>query len=401
MTNKDDYFIQTFASSPYHRRYGSPIVHETLPRRNSYQIAINASKHDRSMLHTHVHMVSSSSESSTNEPPRVTQSYRCTPAKYSCVEPSNLQRSLSQPAVRSPESDFLLENATNLLDSPVHALRPAHHKSRTDVSPTKYLSTRSSLAAPESVGEGNDCGNAPSPPMTSIYRVVIIRAFASAFALASLFSTEILQTSIYAEKLSFQALLTFHLCAFVGAILLATHASRIHVVRYRWTISSVLAYDRCSQILIVLATMLTGAWVAMQYCESCYYTLLLSATISGVSYSCMIVKTFDHILQLSTSLPIQSVQRLTSRLNVFAFIYNSICHLALTIGGLLLFGIILYQQYRREYILIGAQPCLSLPCFQFDKHADDDGRPLQPPPQPILINLTLHLSEKKQGRTAA
>ncbi|CAF1658104.1 unnamed protein product, partial [Adineta ricciae] len=401
MNTKDEYLIQTFASSPYHRRYCTSITNDVIPRRNSYQIAINTSKHDHITMNDHIQMISTSSSSSTetlmNNHIGKTQSLRSTHRKYSNMnENNNLQRSLSQPAVRTSDSDVLLENATNLLDSPVHALRPAHHKSRNTLSPANLQSGRNSLAAPSSVGESNDCSNMSTMPMTSIYRILIIRSFASAFALASLFSTEILQTSIYSEKLSFQTLLTFHLCAFVTAILLATHASRIHIVRYRWTISSVLAYDRCSQILIVLSTMFTGTWVAVQYCESCYYTLLLSATISGISYSCMIIKTFDHILQLSTSLPIQSVQKLTKRLNVFAFIYNSISHLAFTIGGLFLFAIILYQQYRREYVLIGAQPCLLIPCYQFQKEADDDRRLFRLPAQPVLVNLTLHLNEKKQ-----
>ncbi|CAF1257681.1 unnamed protein product [Adineta steineri] len=403
MTDKDGYFIQTFASSPYHRRYFSPIIHDMLPRRNSYQIAINTSKHDHLAMNNHIQMISSSSSSSLasvcslNDNLRTTRSFRHINDKYSDYKANNLQRSLSQPAVRSPDSDLLLENATILLDSPVHALRPAHHKSRSILTPPpNIISTRSSLTAPESIGESNDCSNISTMPMTSVYRIVIVRSFASVFALASLFSTEILQTSIYSNEISFQTLLTFHLCAFVGAFLLAAHASRIHVSRYRWTISSVIAYDRCSQILIVLATMFTGAWVTMQYFNSYYYLLLLSATISGVSYSCMIIKTYDHILQLSTALPIQSIEKLTTRLNVFAFIYNSLCHLALTIGGLFLLAIVLYQQYRREYILIGAQPCLLIPCYQFNNQLDDYGRLLKPPPQPILVNLTMHLNEKRQ-----
>ena len=312
-----------------------------------------------------------------------------------------LQRSMSQPAVRSPDSDLLLENATFLLDSPVHALRPAHHKSRTTLAPTNPVSTRSSSAAPDSVADSHYCSSASVMPMTSVYRIVIVRSFASVFALASLLSTEVLQTSIHSNEDSFQSLLTFHLCAAVGAFVLAAHSSRIHRTRFRWTISSVIAYDRCSQVLIVLATMFTGGWVAMQYFQAYDRLLLISAAISGVSYSCMIVKTFDHILQLSTSLPMPSIRELTMRLHIFAFIYNSLCHLALTIGGLFLLPIILFQQYRREYLLIGFQPCLLMPCPQFPPAHDDGGGGGQASkflPKPILVNLTMHFNDKKLGR---
>jgi hypothetical protein len=387
MNNKD-------TNSPYDRRYYPSVLTNIQPRRNSYHKAIDISKQDRPQLLSS----NSSSLSSINEHINTTRSLYTLHNTCSHCTNDHLQRSISQPVVRSPDSDILLENATFLLDSPVHALRPAHYKSRTTLSPTNPVSTRSSLAVPESIGESNDCSNVPTVPMTSVYRIVIVRSFASVFALASLFSTEVLQTSIHSKEHSFQSLLTFHLCASIGALLLAAHASRIHIARHRWTISSVIAYDRCSQILIVLATMFTGSWVTMQYFHSYYHLLLASAAISGVSYSCMIIKTFDHILQLSTTLPIQSIKKLTIRLNIFAFIYNSLCHLALTIGGIFLLAIILYQQYRREYVLIGSQPCLLIPCLQFNDQQDDNVRALKPPPQSILVNLTMHLNDKKQGK---
>ncbi len=398
--DKDGYLIQTFANSPYHRRYYSPMINDIQPRRNSYQIAINTTKHDHIYLNDRIQMVSSTSSlgSSMHVPAHATRSLFTVRDTYVNGKNARLKRSISQPAVRALDNDLLLENATFLLDSPVHALRPAHHRSRTTLPPTNPVSTRSSCLGLESIGESNDFSNLSAMSTTSIYRLVFVRSFASMFALASLFSTEVLQTSIHTEECSFQSLLTFHLSASVGAFLLAAHAQRIHIARFRWTISSVIAYDRFCQILIVLATMFTGAWVTMQYFPSYYRLLLLSAAISGISSSCMIIKTFDHLLQLSTSLPIQSIKKLTRRLNTFAFIYNSICHLALTIGGLFLLAIILFQQYRRGYILIGLQPCLSSPCLRWDNPRDEYGKLLNPPPQPTLINLTMHLNEKKQGR---
>lgn len=395
--DKDNYFIQSFASSPYHRQYYAPIVHDIQPRRNSYQIAINTTKHDHIHMDNRVQMISSSSSgSSVSDHAHTTRSLYIGHDKYPNDRNDHLPRSLSQPVVRVPDSDLLLENATFLLDSPVHALRPAHHRSRTTLPPTNPPSRRSSLAPPESIGESNDSPNTSTMSTTSVYRIILIRSIASVFALASLFSTEVLQTSIFSKDFSFQSLLTFHLCAFVGAIILGAHASRIHVARYRWTISSVIAYDRCSQILIVLATICTGAWVTMQYFQSYHRLLLLSAGLSGISYSCVLIKSFDHILQLATSLPIQSVKRLTARLNLLAFIYNSLCHLALTVGGILLFTIILFQQYRREYILIGSQPCHLITCFQ-SKNQQDDSSPSTNRPSYILLNLTMYINEKKQG----
>jgi hypothetical protein len=352
-------------------------------------------------MNNRVQMISSSSsesESSTNDHAHTTRSLYNVPDILPNCKNDPLQRSMSQPAVRLPVSDLLLENATFLLDSPVHALRPPHHRSRTTLPSTNPASRRSSLAVPESIGESNEYSNTSTVPMTSVYRLIIVRSLASVFALASLFSTEVLQTSIHSTDHSFQSLLTFHLSAAIGAFLLAAHAERIHIARYRWTISSVIAYDRCSQVLIVLATMFTGTWVTIQYFHTYYVLLLISAGISGVSYSCMIIKSFDHILQLSTSLPIQSVKNLTKRLNIFAFIYNSVCHLSLVIGGLFLYAIIFFQQYRREYILIGSQPCLLIPCFQFNNQQDDNGQLLAPPPQSVVVNLTMHLNDKKQGR---
>lgn len=405
--HRDDYFIQTFASSPYHRRYHhhhhhhppppSSMINDIQPRRNSYQIAINTSKHDHIHLNNQIQMLSSTSSlgSSINGPSHATRSLCTVHATYAHSANDYLRRSISQPVVRTPDNDLLLENATFLLDSPVHALRPAHHRSRTTLPPTNPVSTRSSFIAPESVGDSNDCSNLTTIPMTSIYRTVIVRSFASVFALASLYSTEVLQTSIYKNDISFQSLLTYHLCAFFAALLLAAHARRIHIARYRWTISSVIAYDRCSQISIVLSTMLTGVWVTMQYFHFHSHLLLVSAAISGISSTCMIIKTFDHILQLSTSIPIQSVKKLLERLNTFAFIYNSICHLALSVGGIFLYGIILFQQYRREYVLIGTQPCLSIPCLRLHNPRDENDRLINPLPLPKFINLTMHLNEKR------
>lgn len=399
--DRDDHIIQKLSSSPYHRRYYSPIMNDIPPRRNSYQIAIHTSKHDHRLhLANRQPIISSTSSlgsSIVNDHLHTTRSLYTTNEIYSNSINENLHRTMSQPVVRTPDNDLLLENATFLLDSPVQALRPAHHRSRTTLSPTNPVSARSSLGPAESLGESHDCSAMSTMSMTSMYRIVIVRSFASLFALASLFSTEVLQTSIQTSIVSFQSLITFHIAAIVGAFLLAMHASRIHLVRYRWTISSVIAYDRCSQILIVTTTMLTGVWVAMQYFHSYYRFLLLSAAISGLSSSCMIVKTFDHILQLSTTLPIQNVDKLTTKLNRFAFIYNSLCHLALTIGGLLLFAVILYQQYRREYLLIGSQPCLLVPCLQFNNPQDDLGQYLKPLPQVVQLNLTLHSNEKQQG----
>jgi hypothetical protein len=404
LQSDDDSFIQTFAHSPYQRRHHHhhpSMINEFYPRRNSYQLAIHTSKSEslqRSHHGTRPFSSASSSIVSIAEPAQTSRSLY-TFDEFHCHSNTNpIQRSFSQPAVRSLDSDILLENATNLLDSPVHALRPAHHKSRTTLAPTHPVSTRSSLAALDSIADSNHDSNMSIIPMTSAYRIVIVRSFASIFALASLLSTEMLQTSTVNDRLSFRSLLTFHLAASIGALILAAHAARIHHTRYRWTISDVLAYDRCSQILIVVASLFTGAWVAMQCFQLNWRLLLISAALSGLSYSCMIIKTFEHFLQLSTSLPIPNVKKLTTRLNTFAFIYNALTHLSLALGGTCLFAIVLFQQYRLGYVLIVPQPCLLIPCVPLHQSSDDNTLSVRPLPQMIRVNLTMHINEKKQGK---
>lgn len=425
----DGDLMQTFSSSPYHRRSYTPVQQDMQPRRNSYQLAIHTSKyphspshhhnhyqhqhqhhhqhhhhHNRSYHHQHHSQPNRSQYSSPSSSISSMNGHTPTTRSLSTMHPlpiytESLHRSLSQPAVRSPDTDVLLENATSLLDSPVHALRPAHHKSRTTISsPQPLRSNRSSLVPPDSIGDSNYCSSVSTMPMTSAYRIVIVRSFASAFALASLFSTEVLQTSIHSVNTSFHSLLSFHLSAAISALLLAMHTSRIHQTRHRWTISTVLTYDRCSQILIVLATMFTGVWVAMQYFQSYQRFFLLSAVISGISSSSMMIKTFEHILQLSTTLPIPSVKKLTTRLNRFGFIYNALCHFSLVIGGSCLYAIVLFQQYRREYVLIATGPCLLIPCSQVYEHQDDPKAILIPATQPIRVNLTMHINEKTLGK---
>jgi hypothetical protein len=127
----------------------------------------------------------------------------------------------------------------------------------------------------------------------------------------------------------------------------------------------------------------------MQYFHIFYYFLLLSASISGISLSYMIIKTFDHLLQLSISLPIENIKILKIRFNIFIFIYNSISHLSLIIGGITLLIIILYQQSKYKYILIASQSCFLIPCLQ------SDDKPLL---QSIPINLTIYLTENKQSK---
>jgi len=310
-----------------------------------------------------------------------------------CIN-NHIQRSISQPTVRYPDSDFLLENATFLLDSPVHALRPAHHKSRGTPSPTKPLPSISSLG----VNETNDYSNSSIASIASIYRLVFLRSFASVFALAGLFTVEVLQTSIYSNEHSFQSLLTLHLSSSITAFIFSAHELYVQMVRYRWKISNVLAYDRWSQILIIFATIFTSTWIIMQYFHSFYYLLLLSASISGISLSYMIMKTVDHLLQLSNTLLMENTNILTIRFNIFMFIYNCICHLALTIGGICVLTVIIFKQWKHEYILVGFPSCVLIPCLQLLNQQDDDDKAIKPLLRSVPINMTMYLTGNKQGR---
>jgi hypothetical protein len=366
--NQDNLYSESFRYSPYQSNYYPDIP----PRRNSYQMAIYASRQD----HLQFLYSSCSSISSIDDHFNTTRSlYTINDGCSYCIN-NHIQRSLSQPAVRAPDSDLLLENATFLLDSPVHALRPTQHKSRETLSPTRSLSI-----ANESVNETNNSIN-------SIYRIVLLRSIASVFALASLFSIEVFQTSIYSTEQSFQSLLSLHVSSSIAAFLFAAHASNIQTKRSHWKISTILAYDRCSQILIIFSTIFISTWIIMQYFHSFYQLVLISASITGMSLSCMIIKTFEHLLQLSTTLPIENISLLTLRFNRFIFIYNSICNLALTIGGICLLGGILFEQWKYKYILIGFQSCILSPCLK-----DNNEQLLQK----IPINLTMYLTENKQG----
>ena len=311
------------------------------PRRNSYQMAIHKSKQERLEYFSS----SSSSYSSPIHHGNTTQSLYTLHNGCSYCLNEYLKRSLSQPGVRPSDSDCLLENATFLFDSPVHALRPNHHKSRETPSPIC------------SSFEAN--GNTTSSNL-SVYRIVFLRSIASVFALASLFTIEVLQTSIYSIEHSYQSLLTFHLSSSITALIFSVHASHIQISRHRWKISSILAYDRCSQVLIIFSTIFTSIWILMQYFHWFSHLVLLTASISGISLTCMLIKTFDHLLQLSTSLPGENSKALTMRFNIFILISNSISQLALLIGGIALLGVVLLQQEKYKYIFIG------FPCVRFN-----------------------------------
>ncbi|CAF1418165.1 unnamed protein product [Adineta steineri] len=390
----NNYFIQNYTkSSPHHQCYYSSFLYDNLPRRNSYKMAIHTSKHDHLQI---LCSSSTSSVSSINDRINTTRSlYTIHNGCSYCIN-DHIQRSISQPTVHVPDNDFLLENATFLLDSPVHALRPAHHKSRVTLSPTKPLSTRSSLTVNDPLTENDDYLNSTIISVASIYRIVFLRSFASVFALASLFTIEVLQTSIYSVETSFQSLLTLHLSSSITAFIFAAHVSHIQMTHYHWKMSSVLTYDHCSQIAIICATIFTSTWIIIQYFHSFYYLLLISAGISGISLSCMIIKTYDHLLQLSTSLLMENMKILTIRFNIFMFIYNCICHLSLSIGGICFLAIVLFQQWKNEYIFVGFPSCVLLPCLQLTKKQDDNTYVLTSLKKSIPINFTMYLTDAKQ-----
>ena len=357
--------------SPSNMRKSSSIPTDAQPRRNSYQMAIESSKKD-SLPYLYF---SSSSLSFLNEPIDTTQSLYTIPRHCAYCLSEYVPRSTSQPVVRLPDSDFLLENATFLLDSPVHALRPARYKSCGTLSPTQ-----NSFEMNETI----DYSTLPHTSISSIYRIVFLRAFASAFVLASLFTIEVLQTSLYPMENSFQFLLTFHLSSSIAAFIFSAHTSYIELTRHRWKISSVLIYDRCSRMCIILSTLLTSTWIISQYFHWFYDVLLITASISGISLSCMMIRTFDHLLQLSTSSSMEQMKTLSIRFNIFIFIHNIICHSALTIGGTCLLSIVLFQQWNDQYILTGSPSCLLIQCWK-------SATPSPP------INLTMYTTEKKQS----
>ncbi|CAF3454329.1 unnamed protein product [Rotaria socialis] len=389
MNNNVNYISENFTNSLTTNNNNNNLLRNDIqPRRNSYQIAILTSKQDR----LEVLCSNASSISSIIDHINTTRSLCAISDSYSCRVNGYIQRSTSQPVVRSAGNNSLLENATLLLDSPVHGL----HKSL-KVSPlTKSFSSSNPPLANQSSNERTDSLSSSAITIISGHRILLLRSFASVLVLACLFSTEVLQTSIYSMERSFQILLTLHLSSSISALSLAAYTSHTHANRCRWKISDMLAYDRCSQILIVFTTIFTSTWIIMQYFHSFYYCLLVSACVTGVCLSCMIIKTFDHLLQLSTTLPIEDRKFLTERIKLFICIYNCICHLALAIGGGCFLVVILFQQWKYNYILIGSQSCIAISCLQLINQQDDSKQFLEPTAQAILINLNLHLGEKTQ-----
>ncbi|CAF1325400.1 unnamed protein product [Rotaria sordida] len=392
MNDNINYFSEDFTHSSVNHRYYSTISNNIQLRRNSYQMAMLTSKQDRlELLYSTSASISSIIDHINTTRSLCTISDGCS---Y-CVN-DYIQRSTSQPIVHSSDNDVLLENATFLLDSPVHALHPTHHKSHGILSLKNPFSTSHSLITNECLNERNDCLNSSTISIISVYRIVFLRSFALVLILACLFTIEVLQTSIYSSEYSFQILLTLHLSSSIIAFIFSAYTSHIQLTRYRWKISDIFAYDRCSQILIIFTTICTSLWIIMQYFYSFYFLLLISTSITGISLSCLIIKTFDHLLQLSATLPIENNKLLTKRINIFICIYNSMCHLALTIGGICLLMVILFEQQKYKYILIGSQSCLLISCTQLTNQQDDNELFFKPLTQSKSINLTMYLTKNQQ-----
>ena len=178
-----------------------------------------------------------------------------------------------------------------------------------------------SIALLPACPDNTDSPRSSSTYPPSSYRLVIRRLLACVLTLASLSCLEALQTSIYSNELTFPALSTFHLSASIVACLLAAHTS-----------SNERTNDGCSNILLILATACTSTWVIVQYFPPVHFLVLIGAGISGMGLSCMLIKTFDHFLQLTEH-----------RLHQWMFIYNALSHLALPIGGLCLFRMIVFK----------------------------------------------------------
>lgn len=361
-------------------------VNDTKLRRNSYQLAILTSKQDRLE-----HLCSNSSSiTSIIDHINTTRSLCTMSDAYTSRIHDYIQRSTSQPIELSVDNDILLENATYLLDSPVHALHKSHKMSS---------SVNDGLIPNLSLNEQNDSLTASSQISTgSVYRILFFRLFAFVLVLSCLFSIEVLQTSIYSMLQSFQILLSLNLSSSIIAFILSVYSSNKHFNRSHWKISDILAYDRCAQIMIIFMTIFTSTWIIMQYFHLFYYCVMISAIITGICFSFMIVKTFDYLLHLLTTLPIENIKIRIERINLIILVYNAICNLALTIGGGCLLTVILLQQSKNNYVIIGFKSCLSIPCSQFTYQQDNNKQVVDLTIQPTLVNLTMYLADKKQGK---
>lgn len=254
--------------------------------------------------------------------------------------------------VRSPNSEILLKNAVALLDSPVHAFLPR-------LQPQKTSDRASSLPTAAGLFDEDDHRSSSSPsvlPNSCHYRTGIHRSLASIFALASLFTMEILQISLLPAEDSFPLLFTFQICSSISSVVLALYASYIERVRSSRTISGMLFDDRCSRLMLSLTTALATAWMIGDYFRSSYRFLLLCAGISGICVSCMNVKTADHLLQLSSFISLEK------NFKILIFIHQCLYQVSCTLGGCFLLPMMLFDSKKPDYILMITSSCLSTRC---------------------------------------
>lgn len=78
----------------------------------------------------------------------------------------------------------------------------------------------------------------------------------------------------------------------------------------------------------------------VQYCPPMYSFILIGAGISGMELGFMLIKTFVHFSQLIILAMGSPMER---RLHRWMFIYNTLSHLALSIGELYLLRMIVFE----------------------------------------------------------
>ncbi|CAF0799035.1 unnamed protein product [Didymodactylos carnosus] len=362
-------------------------------RRNSYQMAVHASHRKISQISNNQNHVFSSTKKLNQTTSRSlyfidTKMHMFNDSVEKLPSHGILKPSYSEPIDSFSYNDLLLENTSEFLDSPLHVLR----------SSTRCLSTHDKENDIDFVSDTDL--TISSTTKSTYYHLIIMRAIASTLALSGLVCTETLQTTIYSIHTSIYSLISFHLSIIISSILISYHVHYIKTKSSTFTISKIINFDRCSQISIILCTFFTSAWITANY-QTNFNLLLIGAIISGFSVSLMKIKTYENLLQWGASMTIDECQKKvrpnscttdiynnwlkirTSTLTTFVFIYHILCQLALVIGCVVLFVVVTFQEWRRNYILVAYYPCLVKKCTSDDTLASP-------------LNMTIYNNDKKQ-----
>lgn len=241
-------------------------------------------------------------------------------------------------------ADSLLKHAVALLDSPLECLLPIYQHNQ-EIVPSSC----------------SPMINRPNDSFVTVDWRTIERVLLLIFALANLWTIEILLPSLLSHERIFSTFLPFYLASLFTGVLLSIHTRYLTKIRHHWTILDQVAYQRCSKILTLIASGLTGLWPMSFYfrwsnsiASSCCIAL------SGVSLVIIIVKTFDDFFDRTSSLSQHNINQPLINL------YHHLFPIASIVSGLVLLPLIIYGQHTANDSIIGYS-CTTISCPSITK----------------------------------